>query len=123
MYTQGQTTRKNIQRLVLIVLACCVAAYGAYEARFLVAGPSVVIDTPTTGSATSSARVMISGSASHIAFLSINDVQAFTDTSGHFSKEVSLPPGHAVITVAAKDRFGRSVSRITRVTVLDYCPA
>lgn len=122
MYTQEQHTKRGLEKTMFCILLFGILLYAGYEARFIVAGPSVSIETPTMWSATSSQRVLVSGNTSHIAFLSINNVQAFTDTSGHFSKEVSLPPGYAIITIAAKDRFGRSISRVASITVLDYCP-
>ncbi len=103
----------------LVILA--VIGYGAFEARRLVWGPSVVILSPTAGSATSSEVVTIAGIARNISFLTINDAPAFTDEQGRFLVRLSPPPGYAIFTVAATDRFGRRAVDSVPITVLNYC--
>jgi hypothetical protein len=66
--------------------------------------------------------VIISGVAQNISFLTINDAPAFTDESGKFSEILSPPPGYAIFTVAATDRFGRQARAEVRISVLNFCP-
>ena len=96
--------------------------YGTFEARRLIGGPSIVIETPVNGSAVSSEIVTIAGVARNISFLTINDAPAFTDERGRFVTQLSPPPGYAIFTVAATDRFGRQAQAEVRITVLNYCP-
>lgn len=106
----------------LILAAVLIVGYGLFEARKLFEGPQITIYSPTDGSATSSAAVVISGVAQNISFLTINDKPAFTDEEGFFSERLSPPEGYVIFTVAAADRFGRRVERQVRVTVLNFCP-
>lgn len=64
----------------------------------------------------------ISGTAYNISFLTVDDKLATIDESGRFSMTISPPPGYAIFTVAATDRFGRRASKSVAITVLNYCP-
>ncbi|HEV8666422.1 MAG TPA: hypothetical protein VN665_01060 [Candidatus Paceibacterota bacterium] len=108
--------------LLLGLLALVIVGYGVFEARRIIEGPVVTIYTPLGGSATSTTGITIAGNAQNISFLTINDKPSFTDQKGNFTETLSIPPGFAVLTVAATDRFGRRTSKQVSITVLDYCP-
>lgn len=108
---------------LFIAMAFLLIAYGLFEARRLLEGPRISIISPVDGSATSSPTVLIEGTATNIAFLTINDKPSFTDEAGHFRQLLSPPPGYTVVTVAATDRFGRRASKSVSITMLNFCPA
>ena len=110
--------------LTLIISAAVVLAvvgYGLFEARKLLEGPQITIESPKDGSATSTNALVISGLAYNVAFLTINDAPAYTDEAGHFTQVLSPPLGYTVVTVAATDRFGRRASKTVSLQVVDYC--
>lgn len=115
-------TERPLPLLLLGLLVLVIIGYGLFEARRIVEGPQVTIVTPTNGSATSTTGVTIAGNAQNISFLTINDKPSFTDQKGNFSETLSIPPGFAVLTVAATDRFGRRTSKAVAINVLNYCP-
>jgi len=115
-------TPRPITFIVLGVLALAILSYGVFEGRRIIEGPEISIESPINGSATSTTGVIIAGNAQNISFLTINDRPYFTDKQGNFSETVSLPPGLAVLTVAATDRFGRRTTKQVAINVLDYCP-
>jgi hypothetical protein len=111
-----------MKRLALILAILLIVGYGAFEARRLIAGPQITILSPKDGTATSSSMVILEGIAQNISFLTINDSPAYTDESGHFSQVLSPPPGYAIFTVAATDRFGRRARAEVQIAVLNFCP-
>ncbi|MSR70546.1 hypothetical protein EXS62_00695 [Candidatus Kaiserbacteria bacterium] len=111
-----------MQRVILILAAVLIMGYGLFEARRLISGPEITIDSPVDGSATSTSAVTIAGTAQNIAFLTINDAPAYTDEAGKFVYRYSPPAGYTVVTVAATDRFGRRASKSVSITVVTYCP-
>jgi len=115
-------TRRPLTVIFIITVVVLVIGYGLFEARRILEGPVITIESPKDGSATSSTGILIAGKAENISFLSVNDKQSFTDESGHFSELLSLPAGFTVLTVAATDRFGRKTSRSVSINVLNYCP-
>lgn len=111
-----------MQRALVTVVLMLIVGYGLFEARKMLEGPVITIDSPRDGTATSSNLITIEGTAQNIAFLTINDAPAYTDQSGHFTETLSPPAGYTVFTVAAVDRFGRRASQSVSFTVLSYCP-
>ena len=110
-----------MRRALILLAAIVLVGYGLFEARQLIAGPSIVLTSPRDGSATSSAAVIIEGIARNISFLTINDAPAFADEAGHFYEVLTPPAGYTIVTVAATDRFGRAVSESVSINVLTYC--
>lgn len=111
-----------MSRFLLAILVVTLAGYGLFEARRVLAGPQIVIDTPIDGTSTSSPLVTITGTAKNVSFLTINDKPSRTDQNHRFREVFAPPPGYTEVTVAATDRFGRRASDHVRITVLNYCP-
>ncbi len=111
-----------MRRLLIVLLLFILVGYALFESRRLIDGPDITIESPQSGTATSSALITIVGSAQNISFLTINDAPAFTDEQGKFVYRFTPPPGYTVVTVAATDRFGRSARREVSVHVVTYCP-
>ena len=112
-----------MRRALIIGIVCVVLLYGLFEARKLLEGPEITIDSPADGSATSTSAVTVVGTAQNIAFLTINDAPSYTDENGKFVYRFSPPAGYTVVTVAAVDRFGRRASKSVSFNVVTYCPA
>src|SRR5581483_10769257 len=112
-----------MNRAIIAAAVLVLLGYGAFEARRIVEGPQIVIDSPRDGEATSSDLVTIAGTAQNIAFLTINDAPSYTDESGKFVYRLSPPRGYTVLTVAAVDLFGRRASKSVTITIVTYCPA
>ncbi len=111
-----------MRRALIALGVLIVLAYGGFEARRLIQGPTISIISPKNGSATSTTLLVVSGTAQDISFLTVDDKPAFTDISGHFSVTLSPPSGYTIITVAAVDRFGRHTQQEVEITMRDYCP-
>lgn len=91
---------------VLVALA----AYGGVEAWPLIAGPSIVIDSPADNAAfPPDGVVSIRGRAPRAARLLLNGVPLLRDRHGNFSTVLAFPGGGSVLTFTAADRFGRTV--------------
>ena len=112
-----------MRRILLILAILLIVGYGLFEARRLIEGPEISIDFPADGSATSSAVVVVQGTAQNISFLTINDAPSYTDERGTFVYRFSPPYGYTVVTVAAVDRFGRRAQKSVTFNVLNYCLA
>lgn len=86
---------------VLIILG-----YSAYAAFPLIQGPSLTatatIDTST---------VLISGMTHRVAFLEVNGAPIPLQEDGSFLAERAYPPGYTAITITARDRFGKGVTK------------
>ena len=95
-----------------------IVVYVGYQARFLIAGPQIVL-TAEPVFVTSSSTVVLEGRTENITRIHLNGRQIFTDQYGTFAELTALTPGANVITLSAEDRYGR-VRDVQRTVV--YTP-
>jgi hypothetical protein len=111
-----------MRRFILLGALFLLIVYGVFEARKLLTGPTINIEYPAQGSATSSVLVTVKGTAHNISFLTINDDPSYTNEDGIFVYRFSPPAGYTSISVAATDRFGRRTNKSVSINVIRYCP-
>lgn len=103
--------------IFLIVLFILLAAYSLFQARFLILGPQIWITSPTNGGVVESPLVIIQGRSNNIAWLSLNDRQIFTDESGVWSEKLIVSSGISIMTLKARDRFGRETQESVQIVL------
>jgi hypothetical protein len=96
---------------VLFVLLSLVIAYALYQARFIIIGPVVKVTSHTNGERVSEPLVILEGTARNISRISLNDRQIFTDENGVWSEKLIVSSGTSIMTIKAKDRFGREITK------------
>ncbi len=109
-YTVHRLTLGSVLKWCAIVaLGAALAWYVAFQARFLIIGPSLVLtsDMPTVAD---TRTVIISGTARNITSLSLNDRPIFTDDDGDFREQLVLENGYTIMTLRARDRYGRDTT-------------
>jgi inosine/xanthosine triphosphate pyrophosphatase family protein len=95
----------------------CIALFGVYQARFIILGPKITIESPANGSTVTERLVTLKGSASNIKTLTVNGITLYTDDTGHFSERMLLFPGYNTVVVAAQDKFGNRLERRLELVV------
>ncbi|MDE1874681.1 MAG: hypothetical protein KGI79_03665 [Patescibacteria group bacterium] len=114
------TDRRRVKRMmgawIALGAAAIVLGYGTFRAKNLVEGPRIAINSPISGEAATSSIIEIRGTAENISFLTLDDGQIFTDSSGRFDEKVLLSSGYNVVTLKARDRFGRIVEKTLQLT-------
>jgi hypothetical protein len=83
-----------------------VVGYGLFKAWPLVSGPDIRFNDTQLGAVPG--VVTISGRAIHTETLTLNGGILLIDREGRFEKTLTLPPGGAILSLTATDRFGRS---------------
>lgn len=115
------TDRRKVKQLVKIWVSlgaiAIVLGYGAFRAKNLAEGPQLVIASPQDGSSATSSVIHVQGNAHNISFLTLNGDKIFTDESGIFDEKVLLSSGYNVVTLEARDRFGRTVRKTLQLTL------
>jgi hypothetical protein len=101
---------------LLVILGILFALYCFFQARFLILGPRVVIESPRDGEVLSGPTVTLSGTARNAAWLTLNGAQIFTNKDGQWSEKLILPQGVSIMTATVRDRFGRE--RTTEIRVI-----
>ncbi|HAO64586.1 TPA: hypothetical protein DCQ44_01235 [Candidatus Taylorbacteria bacterium] len=94
------------------IIAILILGYGLFQARNLILGPEISLTTPKNGENVTNPLIVVSGVATNITHISLNDRQIFVDNQGKFSEKLLVPPGYTIIKLAAQDKFGRTTQRL-----------
>lgn len=100
---------------ITVFVVAAFAIYVIFQARFLIFGPQLSINSPKDGEVVYSEVVTIVGRAKNVSWLSLNDRQIFTDEKGVFSEKLIVSPGLSIMTLSAKDRFERETRKTVRI--------
>ena len=103
---------------VSVVVVGALLWYAAFQARGLIIGPTLALaDTAVTHH---TRTVTLTGTARNITALTLNDRPIFTDDHGTFREQLVLENGYTILTLRARDRYGREE---VRVQPFVYTPA
>ena len=100
--------------MLALAFAFMVLAYGGWSFRHVFNGPEIILETPTEG-ASVPGKISIRGYARDAVETSIDGRTLYVDADGRFEDEIVLAKGPAIITLYAKDRFGREATREVRL--------
>lgn len=111
--------RKLIKYWLIAVVTLLTIGFVAYQARFLITGPRIVLRNLPDGPQ-NSRQISLVGDAYNISRLWLNDRPIYTDAAGRFEEVIVLENGYTIATLRAQDRYGRT----TKVSApLVYVPA
>lgn len=91
-----------------IFLFSFIIIFGYAKINFIVKGVEI---KATVERSADSSLVQIKGNAENSILLSLNGREIFIDEDGNFSETVGLLPGFSVISLEAKDKFGKSAEQ------------
>jgi hypothetical protein len=103
--------RTTLYRGSLIVFLALLLAYGAFEAYDLIAGPSLTILSPASDTIITDSLVSVEGETKNVTWLSLLGRPITINEHGVFKEKLLLPPGYSILTLEAKDRLGRRISK------------
>lgn len=101
--------------LITIIIVLVIGAYVYFQSYNLIEGPVVQTITPKNGELVDKSLIEIEGVATNISFITLNDRQIFTNEEGFFKEKLLLSYGYNLITIKAKDRFGRNTKEVLEI--------
>jgi hypothetical protein len=99
-----------LSRAAALIVLAILAGYGVIKALPMLSGPSLSIESPAPYVSLPDGYLRIAGTAEHTESLTVNGGQVLIDQEGRFDRLILLPPGGAILTFTARDRFGRSTT-------------
>jgi hypothetical protein len=99
--------RNNLITLLILVITLCIAGYALFNARLLLAGPEITIESPQNGSSFTDPFIELHGTAKQTSFITLNGNELYTDEQGSFVVPLVLAPGTSIMKLSASDRFER----------------
>ena len=107
-YGDSRFTKIALGLFFLIVIG-----YGYFEARALLFGPRIDIESQMTVSHDKFVRIQ--GETQHIASLSMNGKAISVTKEGIFDEPYLLAPGSNRIYLEAKDKYGNTTTRVIQI--------
>jgi hypothetical protein len=104
-------------RYLLLGLLILLAGYGTLEARPLLNGPTIALSSPAPYASIAGGTVTVAGRALRAVVLLVDGSPVLPDQNGDFSTSLTLPAGGSILTLTARDRFGRAVALTRTVYV------
>jgi hypothetical protein len=104
---------KTLIAVVLIVLL----GYGLLKAEPLLVGPTLSLSTPTDGAHFPDGMVTVAGNAKRATQLTLNGAPLLSDQNGSFETALAFPKGTSILTIVAKDRFGKTITNTRTIVV------
>ena len=103
------------KHILLITFLLLLTSYSIFQARSIILGPQVWIENPKNGEVVEDPLVVMEGRSRNIAWISLNDRQIFTDEKGWWSEKLIVSTGTSIMTVKARDRFGRKIEKSIQI--------
>lgn len=103
--------RRLLKLWVTLAFFVLLGSYATFQAHAFATGPTIAIDSPLDGGVFTESLVEVKGEAHNISFLTLNGNKIFTDESGRFNEKILLSRGYNIMTLEAKDRFGRTIAQ------------
>ena len=111
-----QDNPKKLLTIALItIIGIAVLGYVYYRSRDLLRGPSITLSSPVDGGSFTEPSVILEGTVKNTSELFINDRKVFISEEGAFSEELLLLPGYTIMTVVARDKFGKEAMEELRL--------
>lgn len=101
---------RSFSKIFTFVFIGSFLVYGLFESFRYFSGPKITVLEPVNGSLVATSTVIVRGKVRNISYLTLNERQIFSDTSGNFGQKLLLQEGYNIINIEAKDRFGKNTS-------------
>ena len=101
---------RSFSKIFTFVFIGSFLVYGLFESFRYFSGPKITIVEPVNGSLIATSTVIVRGKVRNISYLTLNERQIFSDTSGNFGQKLLLQEGYNIINIEAKDRFGKNTN-------------
>lgn len=105
----------TLKQTLVVGFFALLALYSLFQARYLLLGPVILIDSPRDGERVSENVIIVKGRAQNISYISFNDRPIYIDSEGNWSEKFIVSEGLNIIKVRARDRFGRETEKILRI--------
>lgn len=106
--SNSQKFPKAAKIAVFVILSMGLVLFIVSRTSALRHGPAILLTSPTPGETIYKPLVTVKGVAKRTTELSLNGESIFIDQDGIFSEPMTLNPGYNIVTLEAKDRFGKT---------------
>ena len=96
-----------------------IVGYSGLKLKNLLAGPQIIIISPSDGATIKKNLVDVKGKAERISQIYLNGKKIFTDEQGNFNEPYLLASGYNLLEIIARDQFGRQIIKKLQLTTIN----
>lgn len=104
--------REGVKKLFkissILIIILIIVGYTLFTSHSFIAGPEIILTTPTSGSTIATSSVEVVGIAYRIQDITLNGKPILVDKEGNFKEIIVLAPGYNIFLFNAHDKFGRT---------------
>lgn len=105
----------TIKVLFISIVAIFIVSYGFFSAHKYIMGPKISLLKPDNWSLSQNNIIEIEGNIKNANATYINNNVLYIDKNGDFKNRLLLNPGYNVLSIKARDRFGKEKSLVRHV--------
>lgn len=109
------TAKKAVRTGSVILLVVVIIGYGIWISRDLLFGITMRVSGIEDGTSVTAPILELSGVARHANAVTLDGRPVAMNEHGDWADAIALLPGYNVVTVAATDKFGRTIAHSYRV--------
>ncbi len=111
--------QKKLTILFGVLFLISFIIYTGFEAQKIIYGPRISISEPQDEETFyQNGAIKVIGTAKNISFITLDGRQIFTDQNGNFEEDFVLQPGYNIITLTAKDRYGKEITKVLHLDLV-----
>lgn len=103
-----KTVRLNRAIGVVSAVVVLILLYIFFQYRAAFLNPTLTLSYPPDNTKVSSQTILVTGNTDPNTTVTVNNLPAYVDNDGHFSKEIPVFPGNEVVSVKAVNSFGKT---------------
>ncbi len=96
---------------IITFLAVLIVGYSIFQARKILGGPNLNLTSPKQGIIYTDPLIEITGTASNIKEIRLDDRPINITEEGVFREKLLLFPGYNIIKLSAEDKFGKKTEK------------
>ena len=105
------TGKKLLKFISLTLLFVIIIGYGIWKGRDLLFGIKLTVSGIENNQTTKNPIINLTGVAYHAISITINERTVSIEQNGDWHDTIALLNGYNIITISAKDKFGRTISK------------
>lgn len=103
-----------------VALFTIIGIFGYEKMSFIWNGVKI---QATIDQSASSSLAIVRGVAEKATHITLNGREIFIDKNGNFSESIAMLPGYSIVTLDAKDKFGKTAEKKFEVVLEDNAKA
>lgn len=113
--TDGNTGKKLLKFISLSLLFLVIIFYGVWKGRDLIFGIRLTVNGIQNNETVKNPVLNLSGLAYHAVSITINGRIVSVEENGMWHDVIALLKGYNIVSISAKDKFNRTISKVYTV--------